>query len=586
MSKAREIAELARQVDVDNSGNADFSQDISASNITVDANITVGGTVDGRDLAADGAKLDAIEAGAEANPTASEIKTAYESNADTNAFTDAEKAKLSTVEAGATGDQTASEIKTAYESNADTNAFTDAEKTKLAGVEAGATADQTITAGSGLTGGGTGNVTLSHSDTSSQASVANTGNNFIQEVSLDEFGHVTYLASATVPIPNIYDSSTSSTGYFALPTGTTAQRPASASAGWSRFNTDKNSFEYFNGTDWLASDQMPVISGLSGTVYKGVSANITLTVAETSDLFSVRYFNGSTLVDSVSGQTQSNGSCVTAVPSSVYNNLTGGTTVTVRIVNENGIQSNTSQSFVLNELPSGGTITTYGSYRVHKFTSSGTFTAGTFSGNVEYIVVAGGGGGGNRGSRWGGAGGAGGLRSSISGVNSGGGVSAESPLAVSSGQSLTVVIGGGGGPGAMSSGTGGQGGTSSFGSITTVGGGGGGSYGGGNGGSGGGGSNGSPGGSGTAGQGFNGGNSTDQGYGGGGGGAAGAGGQNSRGAALSFTDKVQSGTVSLALGGGMNTGAGAANTGNGGDAGFGGGADSGGSGVVYIRYQI
>lgn len=34
------------------------------------------------------------------------------------------------------------EVKTAYENNADTNAFTDAEKTKLAGVESGATADQ------------------------------------------------------------------------------------------------------------------------------------------------------------------------------------------------------------------------------------------------------------------------------------------------------------------------------------------------------------------------------------------------------------------------------------------------------------
>jgi hypothetical protein len=42
------------------------------------------------------------------------------------------------VEDGATADQTASEIKTAYESNADTNAFTDTEKTKLTGIEAGA----------------------------------------------------------------------------------------------------------------------------------------------------------------------------------------------------------------------------------------------------------------------------------------------------------------------------------------------------------------------------------------------------------------------------------------------------------------
>lgn len=37
---------------------------------------------------------------------------------------------------------TASEVKTLYESNLDTNAYTDAEKTKLAGIETGATADQ------------------------------------------------------------------------------------------------------------------------------------------------------------------------------------------------------------------------------------------------------------------------------------------------------------------------------------------------------------------------------------------------------------------------------------------------------------
>ena len=58
------------------------------------------------------------------------------------------------VEDGATADQTGAEIKTAYEAEADTNAFTDAEQTKLAGIETGATntndpladANQTITA--------------------------------------------------------------------------------------------------------------------------------------------------------------------------------------------------------------------------------------------------------------------------------------------------------------------------------------------------------------------------------------------------------------------------------------------------------
>lgn len=46
-------------------------------------------------------KLAGIEAGAEVNPTASEIKTLYESNANTNAFTDAEQTKLSGIATGA-----------------------------------------------------------------------------------------------------------------------------------------------------------------------------------------------------------------------------------------------------------------------------------------------------------------------------------------------------------------------------------------------------------------------------------------------------------------------------------------------------
>jgi len=104
-------------------------------------NVTVSGTVDGRDIATDGTKLDGIEASATADQTASEIKTAYESNADTNAFTDAKQTKLSGIETAATADQTGAEIKTAYEAEA--NAFTDAQFTKLAGIEASATADQT-----------------------------------------------------------------------------------------------------------------------------------------------------------------------------------------------------------------------------------------------------------------------------------------------------------------------------------------------------------------------------------------------------------------------------------------------------------
>ena len=70
--------------------------------------------------------------------TAADVKTAYESNANTNEFSDSEQSKLLGIEAGAEVNPTDAEIKTAYENNANTNAFTDAEQTKLAGISTGA----------------------------------------------------------------------------------------------------------------------------------------------------------------------------------------------------------------------------------------------------------------------------------------------------------------------------------------------------------------------------------------------------------------------------------------------------------------
>jgi len=95
-------------------------------------------------------KLDGIETSATADQTAAEIKTAYEANADTNEFSDAEQTKLSGIETSATADQTAAEIKTAYEANADTNEFSDAEQTKLSGIDTSAdVTDATTVAAAG-----------------------------------------------------------------------------------------------------------------------------------------------------------------------------------------------------------------------------------------------------------------------------------------------------------------------------------------------------------------------------------------------------------------------------------------------------
>ncbi len=109
----------------------------------------------------------------------------------------------------------------------------------------------------------------------------------------------------------------------------------------------------------------------------------------------------------------------------------------------------------------GGTITYSGNYKIHTFTSSGTFTVSANPNNisVEYLVVAGGGGGG---AVYGGGGGAGGLRTGTG-------------FAVSAGNSYTVTVGAG-----AAGGTGGQGtqapsgSNSVFATITSNGGGGGG----------------------------------------------------------------------------------------------------------------
>ena len=58
---------------------------------------------------------------------------------------------------------------------------------------------RTVSAGSGISGGGalSGNITISHADTSSQGSSNNSGRTYIQDVTLDTYGHVTGLATAT-----------------------------------------------------------------------------------------------------------------------------------------------------------------------------------------------------------------------------------------------------------------------------------------------------------------------------------------------------------------------------------------------------
>ena len=76
----------------------------------------------------------------------------------------------------------------------------------------------------------------------------------------------------------VSDQANSSTGYFDLPAGTTAQRPGTPTSGNMRYNSDNNGFEGYNGTAWGSIGG----ASASGAIYENtvtISANYTLTTS-------------------------------------------------------------------------------------------------------------------------------------------------------------------------------------------------------------------------------------------------------------------------------------------------------------------
>lgn len=408
---------------------------------------------------------------------------------------------------------------------------------------------------------------------------------------------------------------------------TTTQRNAltGLDSGDTIYNSTTGSIEFYDGANWIATNLIPTVNSVSGTIYAGVASTLTLSVTNATDAVTVRFAEGGATVADVTDISVSSGSASVDVPSAVYGQ-SAGDTITVSILNQDGTPSSNAIVKTVIGLPTGGTITTFGSYRVHAFTSSSTFTVPTgFSlTGLEYLVIGGGAGGHDANER-GGGGGAGGYRSSVQGELSGGNSTAESTLSLTSG-SYTITIGGGGSRNS-------NGGNTTFHTITSIGGGTGGNQDGDNGqsgGSGGGAGGDRPGsqGAGTSGQGFAGGNAGGSSwYSAGGGGGASQTPANSPVDQYEMTNHVQSGGHGLSssitgtsitragggggdwytgsngwrmLGGnggggnggktqgGVNGTAGTANTGSGGGGGDlrGCSAGAGGSGIVIIRYQL
>ena len=415
--------------------------------------------------------------------------------------------------------------------------------------------------------------------------------------------------------------------------------PGSPQEGDLWYDTDNDVLKLYDSTDsaWVKVVRViPTLSSITGSIVNGTAKNLTLTGTGFLATGLVVSFTPSGGSESTVTVTPTSDTAATvAVPSAIYGQSVG-TVIAVKVTNSDLKVSNSVNSTVV-DLPTGGTVTTSGSYRIHTFTSSGNFNNTIAGLEVEYLVIAGAGG---SGRQHGGGGGAGGYRCSVVGENSGGGVSAESKLTLSSTGNKTVTIGAGGAGSPSEGARGTNGNDSVFDSITSTGGGAGGSFqnslnnsagSGLSGGSGGGagsmqtagpglGQGGHTGGAGTTNQGYAGGDSAYAGAGGGGAGAVGEdgagsspggdGGNGGAGVTSSITgssvgragggaggsygsSNQSSGSRGIATDGGGNGGWGAesgtngtANTGGG--AGGGGvlanGASSGGSGIVIVRY--
>ena len=244
--------------------------------------------------------------------------------------------------------------------------------------------------------------------------------------------------------------------------------------------------------DWDTTAKTSAFTAVSGNGYfvNTTSAAITVTLPASpsaGDIISIADYANTADTNNIT--IARNGSPIEGGTNNHTISAEGGTATLIYVDGTQGwrpVHSANSSDFpeqALFTAATGGTVTTCGDFKIHTFTSPGTFTVSSVGNvptvplggpnTVNYMIVAGGGGGGND---IGGGGGAGGFREGKQGTDNG--TYTASPLAAAcsglpvSVQAYPITVGGGGSgraPGCSPAGT--QGSNSIFSTITSSGGG-------------------------------------------------------------------------------------------------------------------
>jgi hypothetical protein len=261
-----------------------------------------------------------------------------------------------------------------------------------------------------------------------------------------------------LPPSAVSDQANTSTGYFDLPAGTTAQRPASPATGMIRYNTSESRYEVYNGSEWLllltasysfSADFLVIAGGGGGNIGAGGSGGYRTSVGTNGGGASTESSLSLLINTSYTVTIGAGGAAYTTGNNSVFSTVTS---------NGGGRGSDGGDLATLNGGSGGG----------GRNSNGGTGSQG-YNGGSSSSTTSGGGGGG--------AGQVGSNSSGTTGAKGGDGIASTI-----TGSSVTRGGGGGGGGqgagGAAGSGGGGAGGSGAGSSGTSnTGGGGGGGYG-------------------------------------------------------------------------------------------------------------